>query len=111
MCTCVCVQVSYGVSHREHTCVYIYILVKGTIMRRCIHLYLLHYFCKKVLKIIKKERKYKVTFRKGAYDIRTMQPSWFETVYLREKDKKKYPDFFLKMEVICLIFSSSVRDT
>lgn len=27
-----------------------------------------------------------VTFRKGAYDIRTMQPSWFETVYLRERE-------------------------
>lgn len=31
----------------------------------------------------------KVTFCKGAYNVRTMQPSWFETVYLQEKEKKK----------------------
>lgn len=31
----------------------------------------------------------KVTFCKGAYNVRTMQPRWFETVYLREKEKKQ----------------------
>lgn len=36
----------------------------------------------------------KVTFCKGAYNVRTMQPSWFETVYLRKKEKKKQKDFF-----------------
>lgn len=38
----------------------------------------------------------KVTFCKGAYNVRTMQPSWFETVYLQEKEKKKQQkDFFI----------------
>lgn len=37
----------------------------------------------------------KVTFCKGAYNVRTMQPSWFETVYLRKKEKKKTERLFL----------------
>lgn len=39
----------------------------------------------------------KVTFCKGAYIVRTMQPRWFETVYLQEKEKKQR-DFFLKLK-------------
>lgn len=40
-----------------------------------------------------------------------MQPSWFETVYLQEKEKKNIKTFFFKMEVTCFKKNSSVRDT
>lgn len=76
---------------REHTCVYIYIGTGDNNAQVYSPLSSALFFQKKSLKNYK-ERKNKVTFRKGAYDIRTMQPSWFETVYLREREKK-YPDF------------------
>lgn len=105
-----CIHVSI---HTDTIHIHILNIDQGSIVRRCVHLHLLHYIYKSKKEEKRKKKKneekkteqkinerIKVIFCKGAYNVRTMQPRWFETVYLREKKKKK-ERLFLKMEVTC----------